>query len=173
MIKIYNRSTKWLVDFNPQKNKCILFSTNQGNIKPQILFNNEDVEFVEHHKHLGVTFSSNCKWHCHIQNILKSTSGQLSMLRKFKIHLNRENLEKIYFTYIRPLLEYAFELWDGCTILDLNKIEQIQHEAARMVTGLAKFASIESLYFEDHSRRHSRKLNLFYKIRNIDSPLYV
>ena len=156
----------------------MLFSTNQGNIKPQILFNNEDVEFVVNHKHLGVTFSSNCKWHCHIQNILKSTSGQLSMLRKFKIKLNRENLEKIYFTYIRPLLEYACELWDGCTILDLNKIEQIQHEAARIVTGLPKFASIESLYFETgweplHSRRHSRKLNLFYKIRNNDSPLYL
>ena len=60
----------------------MLFSTNQGNIKPQILFNNEDVEFVENHKHLGVTFSSNCKWHCHIQNILKNTSGKLSMLRK-------------------------------------------------------------------------------------------
>ena len=178
IMKIYNWSTKWLVDFNPQKTKCMLFSTNQGNIKPQILFNNEDVEFVVNHKHLGVTFSSNCKWHFHIQNILKSTSGQLSMLRKFKIKLNRENLEKIYFTYIRPLLEYVCELWDGCTILDLNKIEQIQHEAARIVTGLPKFASIESLYFETgweplHSRRHSRKLNLFYKIRNNDSPLYL
>ena len=47
------------------------------------------------------------------------------------------------------------------TILDLNKIEQIQHQAARIVTGLPKFASIESLYFETgweplHSRRHSR-----------------
>jgi hypothetical protein len=59
-------------------------TTNLGNIKPQILFNNEDVEFVVKHKHLGVTFSSNCKWHCHIQNILK-------------------NLEKIYFTYIRVI----------------------------------------------------------------------
>jgi hypothetical protein len=45
------------VDFNPQKPKCMLFSTNQGNIKPQILFNNEDVEFVVNHKHLGATFS--------------------------------------------------------------------------------------------------------------------
>ena len=35
--KIYNWSTKWLVDFNHQKTKCMLFSTNQGNIKPQIL----------------------------------------------------------------------------------------------------------------------------------------
>jgi len=111
-------------------------------------------------------FSSNCKWHCHIQNILKSTSGQLSILHKFKIKLKRENLEKIYFTKIRPLLEYACELWDCCTILDLNEIEQIQHEAARIVTGLPTFASIESLYFETgweplYSRRHSRKLNLF------------
>jgi hypothetical protein len=60
---------------------------------------------------------------------------------------HNRNLEKLYFTYIRPLLRYACELWDGCTILDWNKIEKIQHEAARIVTGLPKFASIESLYF--------------------------
>jgi hypothetical protein len=53
----------------------------------------------------------------------------------------------------------------------------MQHEAARIVPGLPKFASIESLHFETgweplHYRRHSRKLNLFYKIRNNDSPLY-
>ena len=72
----------------------MLFSTNQGNIKPQILFNNEDVEIVVNHKHVGVTISSNCKWHCHIQNILKSTPGQLSMLRKFKINLIRDNMKK-------------------------------------------------------------------------------
>jgi hypothetical protein len=60
MIKNYNLSTKWLVDFNPKKTKCMLFSTNQGHSKPPLLFNNEDVEFVENQKHLGVTFSSNC-----------------------------------------------------------------------------------------------------------------
>ena len=70
------------------------------------------------------------------------------MLRKYKICLNRNNLEITYFTYISPLLEYACELWDGCTILGLNKIEQIQHEATGIVTGLPIFASIESLYFE-------------------------
>ena len=70
------------------------------------------------------------------------------MLRTFKISLNRDNLERTYFTYISPLLEYAFELWDGCTILGLNKIEQIQHEAAGIFTGLPIFATIESLYFE-------------------------
>ena len=100
------------------------------------------------------------------------------MLRKFKINLNRENLENMYFTYIRPMLKYVCELWDGWIILDLNKIEHIQQEATIMVTELPKFASIESLYFETgweplHSRRHSRKLSLFCKIRNNDSPLYL
>jgi hypothetical protein len=61
---------------------------------------------------------------------------------------SRHNLEVIYFTYILPLLEYACELWDGCTQQEYNKIEQIQHEAARIITGLPKFSSLESLYFE-------------------------
>ena len=95
-------------------------------------------------------------------------SSQLSMLRKFKFSLSRHNLETIYFTYILPLLEYDCELWDGCTQQEYNKIQQIQHEAARIITGLPKFSSLESLYFETgweplHPRRRRRKLNMFYK----------
>jgi hypothetical protein len=44
------------------------------------------------------------------------------MLRKFKIKLNRENLEKNIFYLYKAIM-----LWDGCTILDLNKIEPVQH----------------------------------------------
>jgi hypothetical protein len=99
------------------------------------------------------------------------------MLRKFKFSLSRHNLEAIYFTYILPLLEYGCELWDGCTQQEYNKIEQIQHEAARIITGLPKFSRVESLYFETgweslHSRRR-RKLNMFYKIRNNNAPSYL
>lgn len=176
--KIHCWSEKWLVKFNPKKTEYVLFSTKHVLDKPNIMFNNEIVECVENHKHLGVTFTSNCKWSCHIQNILKSASNQLSMLRKFKFTLSRQNLEKIYFTYIIPLLEYACELWDGCSEYDFNKIEQIQYEAARIVSGLPKFASIESLYFETgweplNSRRRRRKLNMFYKIHNRNCPSYL
>ena len=74
--------------------------------------------------------------------------------------------------------KYVCELWDGCTILDLNKIEHIQQEATRMVTGLPTFSSIESLYFETvwepfYIRRHTRKLSFFCNIRNNDTPLYL
>jgi hypothetical protein len=54
----------------------------------------------------------------------------------------------------------------GVLNMILNKIEKIQLEAARIVTGLTKFASLEALYFETGwetlaERRRQRKLTIF------------
>ena len=48
--------------------------------------------------------------------------------------------------YIRPLFEYACELWDNCGIGNSQKLEQLQLEAARIVTGLPIFTKTEILY---------------------------
>ena len=81
-------------------------------------------------------------------NICQKATKQIFVLRKLKFRLNRNNLNKIYVTYILPLLEYACELWDGCSTRDVNKLEQLQLEDARIITGLQKFVSKASLYFE-------------------------
>jgi hypothetical protein len=44
------------------------------------------------------------------------------------------------FTCIRPTLEYAYEVWDGCFEREVAKFEKVQLESARIVTGLTKFA---------------------------------
>ena len=54
----------------------------------------------------------------------------------------------LYLTFIRPLLEYAGEVWDNCTLADSERLEKIQLEAARIVTGLTSYASILSIYKE-------------------------
>ena len=59
-----------------------------------------------------------------------------------------------------------------------NKLEKLQLEAARIVTGLPILTKTDSLYFETgweplHSRRHRRKLQLFYKIYNCLAPQYL
>ena len=77
-----------------------------------------------------------------------SASKQVSYLRKLKYKLSKDTLNKLYCTYIRPLLEYGSEVWDGCSINGINRLEQIQLNAARIVTGLPIFASLRSLYFE-------------------------
>jgi hypothetical protein len=56
-------------------------------------------------------------------------------MRKFKFILDRRTLEKIYLTFIRPLLEYGDVVWDCKTDYLTNKLESVQAEAARVVTG--------------------------------------
>ena len=69
----------------------------------------------------------------------------------------------MYLTFIRPFLEYAVEVWDNCTLADSERLEKIQLEAARIVTGLTSYASILSIYKETgwdklSVRREKRKL---------------
>jgi hypothetical protein len=111
-------------------------------------FYSENLNQVDNHKHLGVTISRNCKWAKHINNICQKATMQIFVLRKLKFILNRNNLSKICVPYILPLLEYACELWDECCSRNADKLNQLQLEAARIITGLPKFPSKRSLYFE-------------------------
>jgi hypothetical protein len=38
---------------------------------------------------------------------------------------------------VRPTLEYASQVWDGCNEQDEDLIEKFNLEAARIITGLA------------------------------------
>ena len=51
----------------------------------------------------------------------------------------------LYISFIRPLLEYADLVWDNCNQADAYELEKIQYEAARIVTGATKLASIANL----------------------------
>ena len=55
----------------------------------------------------GITFSEEAKWNKHVENLIKIVSKHICVLRKLKYKLNRQNLEKLYLIYIRPIFEYA------------------------------------------------------------------
>ena len=44
---------------------------------------------------------------------------------KTKVSVPKRTHNKLYCTYIRPLLEYASEVWDGCNLSDTNRLEQV------------------------------------------------
>ena len=170
-------SNRWLMSFNPNKTEIMMFS---NTTIPQLSFslNGENIPIISKHKHLGVTFSSNDKWNCHIENIMSSVTKHLNILRKLKYRLSRSNLEKLYLVYIRPIFEYACEVWDNCVTVNSNKLEKLQLEAARIVTGLPVFTKSENVYEELgweklDNRRQRRKLQLFYNIQNNNTPNYL
>ena len=138
---------KWLINFNPAKTEVILVSNSFHDNDLRLTYDDAVLNIVETHKHLGIYLSENNKWTKHNDSIM-SASKQVSYLRKLKYKFSKDTLNKLYCTYIRPLLEYASKVWDGCPINDTNRLEQIQLNAARIVRGLPMFASSRYLYFE-------------------------
>jgi hypothetical protein len=63
----------------------------------------------------------------------------------FKFILDRRTLEKMYLTFIRPLLEYGDVVWDCKTVYLTNKLESVQAEAAKGFTGGTRLVSISAL----------------------------
>ena len=136
---------QWLVIFNPSKTEAILFSLRLNNPTPSLFFENTLTEFVESHKHLSLTLSSNSNWHTHTENILKSGYKVLGIMRKLKYSFSRQALNQVYISYVRPVLEYPSVVWDGCTNQDRNALEKLQNEAAHLVTGLTRSTSLANL----------------------------
>ena len=103
-------------------------------------------------------------------------------IRRLKFQLDRKSLQiiyiYIYISFIRHLLEYTDVVWDNCTQQEANDLEKNQNEAAHIVTGATKLASIQSLLSNTGwesltSRREKHKLVLFYKMINYLVPEYL
>jgi hypothetical protein len=116
--------------------------------------NNTIINQVTEHKHLGLEISNDGSWQKHIDLIIKKAFIRVNILRKFKFILDRKTLEKIYLTFIQPILEYADVVWDNKTLFLINKLENVQIEAARIVTGGTRLVSINSLYKETGWKRY-------------------
>ena len=115
---------------------------------PPIYMNDAIIREVEQHKHLGVIFQDDGCWNSHIDYIIDKATPRLNLMRKLKFKLSRELLQIIYFSYVRPILEYVDIVWDNIPIYARKKLETINIEAARIVTGATKLCSKEKLYVE-------------------------
>ena len=70
----------------------MLFRYLQDQEYPILLFDNVTVKSVSQHKHIGLTFSENMKWKCHIDSILTSVSRMIGIMRELKYVFSRRSL---------------------------------------------------------------------------------
>ena len=179
LVKIHRWAGKWLVTYSPEKSECILLSRKYN--KPHhhpVLLNQTQIAGINPHKHLGIIFSNECTWHEHLELVKFKAWKRINTMRKLKFQLDVKFLQTIYFSFIRPLLEYADVVWNNCTQYESNELDKILNEAARIVTCATKLASINSLHTETGwetlgSRRKIHKLTMFYKMKNGLCPDYL
>ena len=148
------------------------------NYHPPLYLNATPIQEVNFHKHLGLTFNNTCQWGDHIDNIIQKASNKLNVLRSLKFNLDRRTLQIMYFSFIRPTLEYGDIIWDNCQIYHKDRIEKLNIEAARIITGATKLVSLNALYRETgletlEIRREKHKIIQFFKIINGLTPDYL
>ena len=78
---------------------------------------------MKHQKHVYIIMNKDISWHRHICSI------------KFNYKLDRISLERVYISNIRLIVEYGDVIWACGNNCDLDQLEMVQEEAARMVTG--------------------------------------
>ena len=105
---------------------------------------------VNYHKHIGITYSSNCTWKTHLINIDSTASKRIDILKTLNWKLNRRSLEILYVSFCQATFEYTEVIWDSAPSHQhlFDNIEKLQIEATRIVTGTNIYSSLELLYRE-------------------------
>jgi len=76
--------------------------------------------------YLGVTISSDLRWHGHVHNISVKATRVLNFVRRNTYHCTPEVKVLAYTSLIRPHLEYASAAWDHYTARDSHHLDKLQ-----------------------------------------------
>ena len=90
---------------------------------------------VPENPYLGITISEDLKWTSHINKITRKSNSTLGFLRRNLKHCPGNCRKRAYLVLIRSSLEYSSVFWDPRLQKDIEKLENIQKQAARFITG--------------------------------------
>ena len=95
--------------------------------------NGQTISRVTSTKYLGITLNQKLNWNQHCDLICSKANGTLGLLRRVLGDCTIDVKSKAYVTLVRLQLEYASSAWNPYTKRNINKIEMVQHRAARFV----------------------------------------
>lgn len=132
-----NRIYKWCMIWNLPLNlsKCVVLHIGKTNPRLQYYINGVNIPLVNEHVDLGVTVTHNLSWSEHIAKIVKKANTRLYLLNKAFTNSSPETFCKLYKTFVRPVLEYANNVWYPVLIRDQKLLEAVQRRATRLKYG--------------------------------------
>jgi len=166
---LHSWSSVWQMKFNSQKSHIMSITRQRSKPTSSYRLGTDTLSRVESHPYLGVTISSDLRWHNHITCITTKASRTLNFIRRNIYNCPPEAKSLAYTALVRPQLEYAAAAWDPYLVGDIQQIEKIQRRAARFACrDYRNTTSVTSLLDHLHwpslsSRRTNSRLTLFYK----------
>ena len=179
---ITNWAYQWKMVFNPDITKQaveVIFSFKKEKpYHPELIFNGVPVSREEHTKHLGVYLDSKLNFSKHIREAVGKATKGLSIMKYLSRFVSRKVLDLTYKLYVRPHLDYGDVIYHNQRNDLMDLVEQVQYKAALIVSGCWQGTSRVKLYDELGweslaDRRWGRRMTLYYKILNGQTPSYL
>jgi hypothetical protein len=153
----------WLMRLNYDKCKVMHF----GKDNPKRSYVMEDSATLSPHtlaqtdseRDLGITITSDAKWHEHANKIASKANGMLGWMKSSFMCRESSLWLKLYKTYIRPLHEFAAPVWGLYHKGDIERVEKIQRRATKVAFSMkclnyeARLAKLELTTLEERRRR--------------------
>ena len=165
---------KWLMEFNPGKCQAMRVTNKQNPGKPEYTIHGQQLEAVTHAKYLGVTITKDLKWSRHITETTRKADNTRAFLARNIKGCKQETKKQCYTTMVRPILEYASDVWDPHQANDTARLEKVQRRSARFITrNFRREASVNAMLQELNipllkERRAHSKVTTLYKALNGD-----
>jgi ribonuclease HI len=131
-----------------EKTQFQTFSLAHHQIQPNLTYNGEVLYQKDDCKYLGVIFDNKLTWKSQIENLATKASKRLTLLKKLggtTWGSNRSTLLTTYKMYVKPKLIYCCEALITAKKLHLNKLEIVQNQALRLITGAVKTTPIDAM----------------------------
>ena len=84
-------------------------------------------------------------WSDHIDDICERSNKRLDIISKIRYLLPRLCIEKLYKSFVGPLLDYSDVIYDNYSNIDSTKIENIQRRACIILTGAIRVTKHKTL----------------------------
>ena len=122
------------INTNKTKEILVNFARSSDHI-PTLEINGQEIGKVGQAKLPGVTISNDLSWEAHINVITAKASQRLFFLRILKrAKVSVDKMLAIYCSIVRPVVEYACQVWHGgLTKEQTDTVENIQERALHII----------------------------------------
>ena len=126
-------SAIWLLKFHPDK--CVAMQMGNSCIHCDYIMEGHILDSSKCEKDLGVHIDNNLNFEKHIYEKIKKANKILAVIRRTFTHMDSSTFCQLFKGLVRPHLEYAQAVWSPQTKKLINKIEDVQRRATKLIPG--------------------------------------
>ncbi len=115
-----------------------------NNLEHYLTLDGCSVNYFSSVRNLGVLFDSNLSFESYISSICKTKFFHLKNISKLRPMLSTSNADMLIHAFMTSRLDYCNILLGGCSAHLINKLQMGQNAAARVLTRIRKYESVNT-----------------------------